>query len=60
MDTDQCEREMTLEEYINQLPTIHRVHKEYCALKQDANFLQRLMAAGVDNWDGYDVAMETE
>jgi len=32
--------------------------KEYEALKEDKRFLNALEAAGVDNWDGYDYALE--
>lgn len=32
--------------------------KEYDRLVSDAEFLYFLEAAGVDNWDGYDIAKE--
>lgn len=32
--------------------------KEYRRLKNDSNFLRALEAAGVDNWDGYDIASD--
>lgn len=32
--------------------------REYDALVEDANTLSCLYAAGVNNWDGYDYAME--
>lgn len=32
--------------------------EEYTRLLEDSEFLQCLMAAGVDNWDGYDLAQE--
>jgi hypothetical protein len=32
--------------------------KEYEQLKQAAQFLRCLEAAGVDNWEGYDYAVE--
>lgn len=31
---------------------------EYRELKDDQNFLRALQAAGVDNWEGYDEAVE--
>ncbi len=30
----------------------------YESLKEDSAFLQALMGAGVDNWEGYDLATE--
>jgi hypothetical protein len=32
--------------------------KEYDKLISDQRFLEALLAAGVDNWDGYDYALE--
>jgi hypothetical protein len=32
--------------------------KEYADLHQDRRLLQALQDAGVDNWDGYDEALE--
>ena len=32
--------------------------KEYNELKRNTDILSALNAAGVDNWDGYDYAME--
>ena len=32
--------------------------KEYDQLKSDSAFLQALMQAGVDNWDGFSYAQE--
>ena len=34
--------------------------KEYEQLLRDSNFLSRLEAAGVDNWDGYTHAFEDD
>ena len=31
---------------------------EYLSLLSDRKFLEALQGAGVDNWDGYDYAME--
>ncbi len=33
--------------------------EEYESLKRDAATLAALEGAGVDNWDGYDIAMES-
>ena len=32
--------------------------KEYSELVKDSNWLRMLEAAGVDNWEGYDVAVD--
>jgi len=32
--------------------------EEYAALKKDVKFLLCLMAAGVDEWEGYEIARE--
>lgn len=32
--------------------------EEYEELLEDSKFLEALMAAGVDNWEGYDDAVE--
>ena len=32
---------------------------EYDELKSDSAFLAALMAAGVDNWEGYEIAQES-
>lgn len=32
--------------------------KEYDSLIEDSEFLEALRAAGVDNWEGYDFAIE--
>lgn len=37
-------------------PTITLTLDEYQELKWDSDFLKCLMAAGVDNWEGYDFA----
>ena len=33
-------------------------HAEYQKLKRDSDFLARLEAAGVDNWEGYSEGFE--
>jgi hypothetical protein len=33
---------------------------EFNKLKSDSDFLAKLRAAGVDNWEGYDEAQEME
>jgi len=38
--------------------TITITMKEYEQLKHDQYFLECLQGAGVDNWDGYDYAIE--
>jgi hypothetical protein len=38
--------------------TVTLTDEEYEGLTQDAEFLSLLFAAGVDNWDGYYVALE--
>ena len=32
--------------------------EEYEELQEDQNFLNALRAAGVDNWEGYEIALE--
>ncbi len=34
--------------------------EEYDALKEDSAFLQALMNAGVDNWEGYEFAQAND
>ena len=41
----------TFEEDIIRIPI-----SEYSSLKKDVKFLRALEAAGVDNWEGYDIA----
>ena len=38
--------------------TITITEKEYRSLKRDSQFLTCLEGAGVDNWQGYDYAVE--
>jgi|WetSurMetagenome_2_1015567.scaffolds.fasta_scaffold00725_33 hypothetical protein len=38
--------------------TITISKKEYNEMKHDSDVLSALYRAGVDNWDGYDYAME--
>jgi len=38
--------------------TITITKKEYDSLKEDAKFMRALEAAGVDNWEGYDFALD--
>lgn len=40
-------------------PRIEIQLDEYLSLKEDSLFLECLMGAGVDNWDGYEQATET-
>lgn len=46
------DRPVIIESVGFQLVVIDR--KEYDQLLEDSRFLQKLRAAGVDNWDGYD------
>lgn len=39
-------------------PIISLTKEEFDKLDSDSDFLRRLEAAGVDNWDGYEVARE--
>jgi hypothetical protein len=32
--------------------------EDYCTLMENTKALEALQAAGVDNWEGYDLAME--
>ena len=54
MDT----RESTLQEYMDKLPNHHNAYKRYKELLKAEKKLEALEAAGVDNWDGYEIAME--
>ena len=38
--------------------TVTISRKEYDSLNEDSEFLGALRGAGVDNWDGYDLANE--
>ncbi len=38
--------------------TVTILRSEYDELKQDQRLLYALQGAGVDNWEGYDFAME--
>lgn len=41
------------------MDTIEITKKEYDELVKDQTFLNCLIGAGVDNWDGYDHAIES-
>lgn len=43
----------------NNEKTVTISEKEYKSLKEDALVLRHLEGAGVDNWEGYDFAMES-
>lgn len=56
-------REMTLNEYIGQLPECHRAYKEYRSLKAEIErkdealkdaiyFVEELKQIGIDKWSG--------
>jgi hypothetical protein len=51
------DQEMTLKQYIEQLPKCHLARKQYESLAIDEKVLDSLRAAGVDNWEGYCDAM---
>lgn len=55
---DEASREMTLEEYCGLLHENHRARKELKRLLETQKWADALTAAGVDNWDGYDYAMD--
>ena len=55
---DGASREMTLEEYCNQLHAHHRVRKELKSLLETQKWADAMVAAGVDNWDGYEDALD--
>lgn len=57
--TDQPTKEASLDEYVASLPESHRVRKELAHLKDDSDMLSALNGAGVDNWEGYEYAMES-
>jgi len=38
--------------------TITITEKEYRNLKEDSNFMRALERAGVDNWEGYEIAQD--
>lgn len=40
------------------METVTITRKEYESLKEDAMFLEALQSAGVDNWGGYDYAID--
>lgn len=41
------------------MKTITIAEEEYNRLVEDSEFLEALRDAGVDNWSGFDVAVET-
>lgn len=54
----EAQREMTLEEIVNNLPENHKAKKEYKNLLEDSIFLDCLNGQGVDNWSGYGDAQQ--
>lgn len=52
------QREMTLKEYVEQLPPSHGVRQEYEGLLKDQMMLQALHMGGVDNWEWYGESLE--
>jgi len=51
-------RDLSLEEMVKALPQLHRARLEWEQLMKDSWFLECLKATGVDNWNGYDEAVE--
>lgn len=49
---------MGVGKYNSTEPTITIPMKEFQRLNDSDRFLEALQAAGVDNWDGYDIARE--
>jgi hypothetical protein len=52
-------QEMTLKEYVGVLPVEHMARKEFDDLLTAQVKLDALEGAGVDNWEGYDIAMQS-
>lgn len=50
--------EMTLKEWCSQLPKSHRVNRELNELLETDKWANAMTAAGVDNWDGYEDALD--
>jgi hypothetical protein len=50
---------MTVDKIAEALDTVTISKAEYDELVKDQTFLKCLMGAGVDNWEGYDFAIET-
>jgi hypothetical protein len=57
-DTAFSAREITLEEYINLLPENSSARRKFNKMEDDLLFYSCLEGAGVDNWSGYDDAIE--
>lgn len=51
-------RELTLKEAIDHLPESHKARIEHQELLDSQILLNALLACGVDNWDGYDYAID--
>jgi len=51
-------RDLTLEEIVKALPQLHKARAEWEQLMKDSWFLDCLHGAGVDNWDGYEEAID--
>ena len=51
-------RDMSLEEIVKALPPLHKARLEWEQLMKDSWFLECLKSAGVDNWDGYEEAID--
>lgn len=49
---------MSVDKITEAMDTVELTKKEYDELVHDQTFLNCLQNAGVDNWDGYDFAVE--
>lgn len=56
--TTQQENQMSVEKIAEAMDTVEITRKEYDRLVKDSEWLSCLEAAGVDNWEGYDYALE--
>ena len=50
-------RKQTITE-TNKTETVTMPKEEYLEMREAAQMFYRLQGAGVDNWEGYDIAME--
>ena len=49
---------MTLEEWVDETPQGSYAREQYKELLHNQRFLECLQGAGVDNWEGFDIAHE--
>ena len=55
--SNQTQREMTIEEYVQQLPTIHRVRREYLAICERSGMLEIELEKSLTESKAHDEAM---